>query len=115
MNLLKETEEILAEHNKTWEDVKWVGCREFKIPIELFKKLADKEYNEDFGGTEVVKDLLVVGNDWWLERYEYDGSEWWVYKTVLKEPKITRDDIRKVIDNDSMCDNLEEINKERSW
>ena len=31
-------------------------------------------------------DLLIVGDDWWLERHEYDGAEWWEFKTLPCEP-----------------------------
>jgi hypothetical protein len=100
MNLLKETTEVLKENNKTWKDVKWVGCRKFQIPIELFRELADKEYDDSFGLEEVATDLLVVGDSWWLERHEYDGSEWWEYKELPKEPEILRNDIKKVVVED---------------
>ena len=36
-------------------------------------------------------DLLIVGKDFWLERVEYDGSEWWEFKTMPREPEETRE------------------------
>ena len=33
---------------------------------------------------------MVVGNNWWLERHEYDGSEWWEYKQFPVKPEETR-------------------------
>jgi hypothetical protein len=27
---------------------------------------------------------MVIGSDWWLERHEYDGSEWWEFKSLPK-------------------------------
>ena len=30
-------------------------------------------------------DLVLVGKDWWLKRYEYDGDECWEYK---EQPKL---------------------------
>jgi hypothetical protein len=39
-------------------------------------------------------DLIIVGDNWWLERKEYDGSEWFEFKKKKKEPdtvvKITK-------------------------
>ena len=90
MNLKDETLAILKDYGKTKEDVLWVGCNKFKLPIDLFWKLADKNYHAGFGGQEVAIDLLVVGRDWWLERHEYDGSEWWEFKTIPVEPKKTK-------------------------
>ena len=38
-------------------------------------------YNSGVGSREISPGLVVVGKNWWLERHEYDGSEWWEYKT----------------------------------
>lgn len=40
--------------------------------------------DEGYGAPEVATDLLVVGADFWLERCEYDGSEWWEFKQMPK-------------------------------
>jgi len=55
-----------------------------------FKELANCEYDSGYGALEVAKDLLVVGKDWWLERHEYEGLEWWEYKTMPARPKNYR-------------------------
>lgn len=39
---------------------------------------------------ESVLDLLVVGNNWWLERHNYDGSEWWEFKRLPTRPLSER-------------------------
>ena len=83
VNLKNSTLNILKRHNKLPSDIKWVGCVSFKIPIEEFWKLADAGY----GGVEVAEDLIIVGESWWLERHEYDDSEWWEYKELPQEPK----------------------------
>lgn len=87
MNLLKETIEVLKEHGKTEKDVLWVGCEKFYTDWEHFKKIADVEYDNGFGEEEVACDLLVVGEDFWLEREEYDGSEWWIFREFPQKPK----------------------------
>lgn len=88
-NLKYETIKILSKYDKMPQDIKWVGCNSFKIPIEEFWKLADRIYDAGYGGQEVAKDLIVVGDNWWLERHEYDGAEWWEYKELPPEPKKT--------------------------
>ena len=90
MNLKTETLEVLKHHKKSVDSVVWVGCEEFCIPTEDFWKLADREYDDGYGSAEVAPDLLVVGEDWWLERHEYDGSEWWEFKELPKKPFETR-------------------------
>lgn len=81
MNLKKETLEILKENNKSWDDVVAVCGKDFQITKEDFVKYSDTEYDSSFGAAEVAEDLIIVGEGWWLERAEYDGSEWWEYKT----------------------------------
>lgn len=98
INLLQETIEILKENGKTETDVLWVGrgfetlnMKEYKTTWEDFKAKADFNYDDGFGGNEIPMDLIIVGKDFWLERHEYDGSEWWEFKTMPKEPKETRE------------------------
>lgn len=39
----------------------WMSWREFQ-------ETADVEYNASYGSQNIAPDLLVVGEDWWLER-----------------------------------------------
>lgn len=106
-NLKNETLYKLHANGKKKSDVKWVGCEEFCIPVEDFWKLADREYDGGFGAAEVATDLLVVGDGWWLERHEYDGSEWWEYKECPRMPEEERK-VERVMSG--MWDTLKEIN-----
>lgn len=87
MNLLKETKEILNENQKDLKDILWIGSRNNYVDIKKFIELADTEYDDDYGSQKVASNLLIVGNNWWLERHEYDGSEWWEYKSLPNKPK----------------------------
>lgn len=91
MNLRTETLEILNEHNKTVEDIKFICSGNRNIPVDSFFMLADRTYDSGYGGAEVDMDLQIVGDDWWLERGEYDGSEWWEFKTMPKKPDTPLD------------------------
>ena len=88
VNLLEETLDILQEYGKTIEDVKWIGTHEYTIPIEQFIEVADRMYDGGYGIEEINTGLLVVGEDWWLERGEYDGSEWWELKRMPSKPTM---------------------------
>lgn len=47
--------------------------------------LNEIEYDNDYGCQELFGMILTNKNSW-LERGEYDGSEWWEYRTIpLKE------------------------------
>jgi len=91
-NLLEETRFVLASRNKTPENILWVGSRDgtYALSWTEFEKIADVNYDAGFGGQEVVSDLVVVGDGWWLSRGEYDGSEGWNFNTapVLKESPV---------------------------
>lgn len=85
-NLWEETMRMLVAHGKTFEDVKYVQGSNFGITKENFEKVAKKsKYYSGFGAQEVAEDLVVVGDNWWIERHEYDGSEWWEYKEKPKQ------------------------------
>ena len=90
-NLLQETLDILKSNKKTSQDVKWIGTTEFgKFTWEDFERLADISYDSGYGGNKITSDLVIVGKNWWLERGEYDGAEWWEFKTLPKAPKINK-------------------------
>ncbi|MCO4648822.1 hypothetical protein Si024_00226 [Streptococcus infantarius subsp. infantarius] len=85
-NLWEETTTTLMEHGKTFKDVKYIQGSDFGITKENFEKVAKKsKYSSGFGAAEVADDLVVVGDNWWIERHEYDGSEWWEYKEKPKQ------------------------------
>lgn len=97
VNLLAETLKELSDSGKTESDVKWVGLdisREdgYYTTWEQFKIIAkDIEYSNGYGSEEIDISLIISGDGWWLERREYDGSEWWTYCTVPEQPKILKD------------------------
>ena len=113
VNLLKETLEMLEKNNKKESDVMFVigligdyfkdDEREVGCSWELFKKYADFSYDDGFGGNNIKMSLKVVGTDFWLERHEYDGSEWWEYKEMPKidiELIYNEEDIKDMIGNE---------------
>lgn len=92
MNLLLETVSVLVSNNKTIADIEWIGSSDgaFAITWDEFVLIANQEYDSGYGAQEVATDLVVVGVTWWIERHEYDGSEWWEFKELpikKNEPK----------------------------
>ena len=85
MTLLEETLSVLASYGKTPADVVWCGDGEdLTFSWDTFEENAQFEYDRGYGAQEVATDLKIVGEDWWLERNEYDGSENWVFQTMPK-------------------------------
>lgn len=91
-NLLEETRNILKEYDKYETDIKYVRVKNIRtgeyvyVSWESFKNTI-KGYNYDngYGEQYVWKDLRVVlYNEEYLKRREYDGSEWWEY--ICKPP-----------------------------
>jgi len=90
MNLLKETLNILNKNRLKQSDVLWCGSVDFGyFTWQDFKDLANTDYHNR-SGLEVATDIVIVTKKGYLERHNYDGSEWWEYKEIPKMPKNYR-------------------------
>ena len=94
-NLLNETLDFLTDNGKSPTDVAWVQWEEFYCSWVEFVNAAAFEYDSGFGGAEIQTSLKIVGADWWLERGEYDGSEWWEFKTMPTKPAMQRTPVKE--------------------
>lgn len=77
---------ILEENNKTIANIKAIRINfkdkyNFNFKYKKIYKLDDLHfvYDSGFGGDEFEGYVLLSDNTW-LERYEYDGASWWTYK-----------------------------------
>jgi len=94
-NLLQETIGKIEEHGASVSDVQWVQSttdhwRDGEAQWcswEEFAARADFAYDAGYGAEQIMLALKVIGSDWWLERHEYDGSEWWEFKTLPIRPE----------------------------
>ena len=83
INLWEETIRVLDLHRKSWGDVSFVCGYDFEITKENFEEIAkNTNYDPSFGRQNIASDIKIVGDNWWLERSEYDGAESWEYKTI---------------------------------
>ena len=90
-NLLIETLEFLKESNKQPQDVLWCTMGDAWFTFDDFMEIAQGfDYDSGYGHQVVHNDLKIVGEDWWLERYEYDGCESWVFKQKPERSSIYR-------------------------
>ena len=87
MNLYNEVIEELKDHKKTVKDIIFIACDNKLISVDEFMGYARNfDYDEGFGTNYVNPALIIVGDNWWLERHEYDGSEWFEFKTIPVKP-----------------------------
>lgn len=57
-----------------------------KVEYEQFLNSLDFEYDNGFG-IQYIYGIVWLENNQWLERVEYDGSEYWKCTTVPKIPE----------------------------
>lgn len=110
INLLDETVEFLEKYGKTMDDVIFIQGDAFEITRKNFETVArDTEYYSGYGAQHVPKDLVLVGEDWWIERCEYDGAEWWDFKSIPARSKYMKNitNLHK-----GMWDTLDEMNED---
>ena len=88
MNLLQETLHALQDFGKSPKDVRWCGNQgSVWFTWEEFVEMSkDVEY-DDWGDIRIAIDLLIVGDDWWLERQYCEDEEWWQFETLPEKPK----------------------------
>ena len=89
MNAKKELVGVLDTIKKSIEDIKAIRiqrCVKFhweKYVIQIDNINIDfMDFNYDDGyGSQELDGVVLFKDNTWLERGEYDGSEWWEYKT----------------------------------
>ncbi|MCD7741506.1 MAG: hypothetical protein LUI06_04820 [Ruminococcus sp.] len=98
MNLLEKTAEILRENGKSLKDIEWIGCCEFTVSIQGFlNKVSELENCRNVLET-FPEDIVVVGNDFWLERDpsfwgEFEGrtDQCWIFRSKPIKPNIQKE------------------------
>jgi hypothetical protein len=75
---------VLKKGYDDWAEINLkVGYTEEEY--ESFLKSLDSDYDSGYGGQELAG-CVWLENGAWLERGEYDGSEWWDYKSTPQIP-----------------------------
>ena len=86
-NLFKETVDILERNGHTFEDILYFTNGKYNITPEKFKYIASNfDYDNGYGTNYVNFYLLGIGEDFFITREEYDGSEWWCYFDISAHP-----------------------------
>jgi hypothetical protein len=103
MNALEELIKVCERYWKTLEDIDYwcVGwddenqCIFNSDSIEIMKKFLEDNYSnyDNWWGCQELYWEIVFKDRTWLERWEYDWSEWWEYKKC-PERRLSKDEAR---------------------
>mgnify|MGYP006296089785 CR=1 FL=1 len=106
-NLYQELESVLTNNSKTFDDILWVGTKDFYVPTESFlTKIKDIYYDNDAGVIEISPDLIIMGDNWYLKRkFSLSGAEGWEFVDFITKPKVERTDISNYCIRDYVDEN----------
>ena len=85
----EETLGALERYGHKPEEVKYVFNKDFYCSWEEFHKRAMFLYHNDDDSTHIDPTLLIVGDNWWMGRYNFAGIEGWYYREVPSKDKQT--------------------------
>ena len=89
MNHLDEILTVLRDNGKLQSDIRFCESGEL-----CFTWLALKQVLAQASGHRHIRsDLKIVGNGWWLERDQWDGDDFWVFKTTPNQSRALLDEI----------------------
>ena len=101
LNLIEELDNAIEGSRHIPQDILWMELDfgTYNIPsielpatngIEGYNKVVDLyqgiEYDDSYG-TQHLEGTVVFRDGSWLQRGEYDGSEWWEHKFTPIKPK----------------------------
>ena len=86
MNLLEETFNAILSSGHCITDIDYVQDDQYSCSWADIQQRFDVEYDSGYGDSYINQLQIVFKDGTWLERAEYDGSEWWEYKAVKLRP-----------------------------
>jgi len=90
INAKDELLKVLKENNKSVDDIISIGIRIYTYDNEpkTINSVDDLDINYNNGyGSQNLYGYVLLKNNTWLERNEYDGSEWWEYTDYTQVEK----------------------------
>ena len=108
-NLLKETIDIMTKNGKDVKDITHIGSPngQYEIGWEAFKKLADKNYNNQTQKFKVAYDLIILFSDnSWMEREHDTTLEFWRYHTIPKRGNSKSRKIKSIWGEDQTIETI---------
>ena len=85
INAQQELLQVLNSIKKNQSDISWrlVYTADYSEVSEAFTSIDQLDFSYDSGyGTQKLFGVVYFNDNTWLERGEYDGSEWWEHITT---------------------------------
>jgi hypothetical protein len=96
LRALNKKPNVLCAHIDVLSKTSYSIDKKLNLPIDYtpemwdqFLKQLDFQYDNGYGTQNIEGTIWFVNGDW-LERSEYDGSEWWQYKTCPEIPNYLK-------------------------
>lgn len=86
MTFYDETFKAITDSAHWPTDVTFVGQNDGELGMDWVQFTNESQfiYDSGYGTAEIPANLIIQFNDGsWLERREYDGSEWWEYVPLM--------------------------------
>lgn len=89
VNLLRETEDVMAENGEEMKYVRFISNAEGLIDVAQFTLVAQHyEYNNQASTCQVDPTIKIVGSNWWMSRMVVSGTERWMFHRRPQRPTI---------------------------
>lgn len=96
-NMTNAKKELMLTLDDIEQQIKcaWIQCGNINLQLKVnytideyneFINKMDFEYDSSWGSQHLYGIVWLKDNNSWLERGEYDGSEWWDYKYLPNIP-----------------------------
>jgi len=97
--VLKHVLGIVNSFGKKESEIKWVGNEKEKMTWDQFKNHVDFQRYDGSASDDIVYDLMIVADDWYLSRVEEYGDEYWRFNTHPVEPTISNPNLSVLTEN----------------
>lgn len=94
INFYDETYKAIVDSNHTIDDIDFFSMvimdnrKEVQFSFDDFKRNSNFYYDNGFGTAVINLSLKIIFKDGtFMERREYDGSEWWEFVQIPKKDK----------------------------
>jgi hypothetical protein len=93
-NVVSEIINEITQQGFETKDISWIGSKDGQFAMsydDFYMKFGNMEYDNGFGAQELASDLVMVMKDnSYFDRDEYDGAEGWTYNKPPQKQKDSK-------------------------